>query len=89
MRRRGVAGPMRLGIMETVGLAASLIFAIPVGLYGVESLLSGRRALGAGLVVVAVLMVLLPRRLTTPADLPGAIVERVVGTAVKEPEEEE
>ncbi|GAB6862146.1 hypothetical protein ACFR97_05825 [Haloplanus litoreus] len=77
---------MRLGILDTLGLAATLIFAIPVGLYGVESALAGRPALGVGLVVVAVLMVVLPRRLTTPADLPGAVVERVVGDAVKEPE---
>jgi hypothetical protein len=80
---------MRLGILETVGLAASLIFAVPLGLFGVESLLSGRPALGAGLVVVAVLMVVLPRRLTTPADLPGAVVERVVGRAVKDPDDED
>jgi hypothetical protein len=77
---------MRLGILETVGLAASLVFAIPVGLYGVEAFLSGDRALGAGLLIVAALMVVLPRRLTTPADLPGAVVERVVGGAVKDPE---
>jgi hypothetical protein len=77
---------MRLGILETVGLAASLIFAIPVGLYGVETLLSGNQALGGLLLLVAVLMVVLPRRLTTPTDLPGAVVERVVGGVVKEPE---
>jgi hypothetical protein len=77
---------MRLGILETVGLAASLVFAIPVGLYGIETLVSGNRLLGAGLLIVAVLMVVLPRRLTTPADLPGAVLERVVGRAVKEPE---
>jgi len=80
---------MRLGILETVGLAASLIFAIPVGVFGIETLLSGQRALGAGLVVVAVLMVVLPRRLTTPTDLPGAVAERVIGTAVKEPESDD
>jgi len=77
---------MRLGILETVGLAATLVFAIPVGLYGVETLVSGNRLLGVGLLIVAVLMVVLPRRLTTPTDLPGAILERVVGRAVKEPE---
>lgn len=80
---------MRLGILETVGLAASLIFAIPVGFYGIETILSGNRILGAGLVAVAVLMVVLPRRLTTPADLPGTIIERVVGTAVKEPDDDD
>jgi len=77
---------MRLGILETVGLAASLVFAIPVGLYGVESLVAGNRVLGAGLLIVAVLMVVLPRRLTTPADLPGAVAERVVGRAVRAPD---
>jgi len=77
---------MRLGILETVGLAASLIFAIPVGLYGIETVVSGNRVLGGGLLLVAVLMVVLPRRLTTPADLPGAVLERIVGTAIKEPD---
>ncbi|MFB6195964.1 MAG: hypothetical protein ABEI80_07310 [Haloplanus sp.] len=80
---------MRLGILDTIGLAASLIFAIPAGLFGVESLLAGRTALGAGLIVVAVLMVVLPQRLTTPTDIPGAVVERVVGHAVKDPEDED
>jgi hypothetical protein len=80
---------MRLGILDTLGLAATLVFAIPVGLYGLESALAGDTALGAGLVVVAVLMVLLPRRLTTPADVPSAVAERLVGTAVKESDDEE
>lgn len=80
---------MRLGILETIGLAATLVFAIPVGLYGIETFLSGNRLLGGGLVAVAVLMVVLPRRLTTPADLPGAMLERVVGRAVKEPNQAE
>jgi hypothetical protein len=80
---------MRLGILETVGLAASLIFAIPVGMYGIETFVSGNRVLGAGLLFVAVLMVVLPRRLTTPADLPGAVLERVVGKAVKDPDSDE
>lgn len=77
---------MRLGIFETIGLAASLIFAIPLALFGIETALAGQRALGAGLFLVAVLMVVLPRRLTTPTDLPSAVAERVVGRAVKEPD---
>lgn len=80
---------MRLGILETIGLAATLIFAIPLGFFGVESFLAGRQLLGAGLVVVAVLMVVLPRRLTTPGDLPGAVAGKVVGSAVKDPDEED
>jgi hypothetical protein len=80
---------MRLGILETVGLAGSLVFAVPVGLFGVESLLAGRTTLGAGLLVVAVLMVVLPRRLTTPSDVPVAVAERVVGGAVGDPDEDD
>ncbi|MFB6101836.1 MAG: hypothetical protein ABEJ73_04655 [Haloplanus sp.] len=80
---------MRLGILETFGLAASLVFAIPLGLFGVESLLAGRTTLGSGLVVVAVLMVVLPYRLTTPTDVPAAVAERVVGRAVRERDDDE
>jgi hypothetical protein len=79
---------MRLGILETVALAGSLVFAIPVGVFGVDRLLAGDAALGGGLLVVAVLMVVLPRRLTTPTDLPGEVAERVVGRAVEDPEED-
>lgn len=79
---------MRLGILETIGLAGSLIFAVPVGLFGVESVLAGRTILGVGLLVVAVLMVVLPRRLTTPSDVPAAVVERIVGGAIGNDEEE-
>ncbi|MFD1632184.1 DUF7533 family protein [Haloplanus ruber] len=77
---------MRLGILDTLGLAATVIFALPVGLYGVETALAGRPVLGGGLLVVAALMIFLPQRLTTPADLPAAIVGRVIGGAVKEPD---
>lgn len=78
---------MRLGILDTVGLAASLIFALPVGVYGAERLLGGDAFLGGVLVAVAALMVLLPRRLTTPGDLPAAAAEKVVGAAVADREE--
>ena len=75
---------MALGIMDTVGLAASLIFAVPVGVFGVQKLLAGDVALGGLLALVAVLMVALPQRLTTPTDVPGAVagkaVEKVVVT---------
>lgn len=79
----------RLGILEMVGLAATLVFAIPVALFGFERLASGDTLVGAGALAVAVLMVVLPRRLTTPQDLPGAVVERVVGGAVKTDDDED
>ncbi|MFC6990113.1 hypothetical protein ACFQJD_17945 [Haloplanus sp. GCM10025708] len=80
---------MRLGIFETIGLAATLVFAIPVGVFGVETILAGDRLLGGLLVLVAVLMVVLPRRLTTPDDIPAAVAERTVGKAVAPPDEED
>ncbi|GAB7095483.1 hypothetical protein JCM30237_26370 [Halolamina litorea] len=80
---------MRLGLLETVGMAASLVFAIPLGIYALERLLGGETLFGAAFLAVAVLMVLLPRYLTTPGDLPGKVVERAVGGVVAEPEEEE
>jgi hypothetical protein len=80
---------MAMGITESITLAASLVFAIPLGVFGLTTLLDGDPFLGVVLVVVAVLMVVLPRRLTTPADIPGAMAEKAVGTAVKVPDEDE
>jgi hypothetical protein len=78
----------RLGIIEMVGLAATLVFAIPVALFGLERVVAGDAVVGAGLLVVAALMVVLPRRLTTPQDLPGAVAERVVGSVVETDEDD-
>lgn len=80
---------MRLGILEMVGLALTLVFAVPVAIFGGQLLLSGETFLGIVLLVVALLMVVLPRRLTTPEDVPGMVVERVVGRAVEPPDEDE
>lgn len=75
--------------MDTLGLAASLIFAIPVGVFAINRLLAGEQLLGGFLLVVAVLMVVIPQRLTTPQDVPGKIVGKVVGGAVADPDENE
>ncbi|WP_435185945.1 DUF7533 family protein [Halobellus sp. EA9] len=80
---------MRLGILGTLQLAATLIFAAPVAVFGLSRLAAGETLLGAGAVVVAVGMVALPQYLTTPSDLPGEAAERVVGAVVKEPEDDE
>lgn len=78
---------MSLGIIDTIGLGASLIFALPVGIYAVDKLLGGELLLGGVLLLVAVLMVALPQRLTTPQDVPGKVAEKVVGGAVTDPED--
>ena len=60
---------MRLGLLDMIGLAASLIFAIPLGNYAVFRLLAGEVALGGGLLVVAVAMVVLPQYFLDPAQI--------------------
>ncbi|UIP00524.1 hypothetical protein Hbl1158_03955 [Halobaculum sp. CBA1158] len=79
---------MSLGILEQIGLGATLIFAIPVAVYGVQSILAGDELAGAAFLVVAALMVLLPRRLTTPDDVPATAAERAVGSIVGDPDSE-
>jgi hypothetical protein len=79
---------MRLGILDMLALAATLVFAIPVGVFGLNKFLAGETTLGAALVVVAALMVVLPQLLTTPADIPGKLAGKAVGKAVKVPDEE-
>ena len=79
---------MGLGIIRMVGLAATLVFAIPAGLLGVQLFLGGQTFLGAGLVAVAALMILVPRYVTTPDDVPAMLAEKAVGKAVDTPEED-
>lgn len=73
---------MTRGILDTLGLAVVVAFAAPVGLAGVFFLTDGQVVLGVGFLGIAALMILLQDRLTTPMDVPGAIVQRVVGTVV-------
>ncbi|MFB6305212.1 MAG: hypothetical protein ABEH47_08600 [Haloferacaceae archaeon] len=80
---------MRLGILDAAGLVASLVFAVPVGVAGGQFLLDGRTALGATLLVVAALMVAVPRYVVAPQDLPGELAARVVGLAVAPPDDAE
>lgn len=75
--------------MGTIGLAGTLLFAIPVVLIGVEKLIAGETTLGAVFLGIAALMVGLQQFLTTPADLPGSLVSKVVGVVAKDPEEKE
>ncbi|POG53919.1 DUF7533 family protein [Haloferax marisrubri] len=80
---------MRLGILEMVGLGATLIFAIPVGVFGLTLLGDGRTVFGGAMLLLAVLMVALPKFLTMPQDIPSLAAEKVIGGVAKEPDEEE
>ena len=77
------------GILGTLRLAATLVFALPVGLLGVQFLLDGKTLLGGGFLGIAVLMVALEEYLTTPTDVPGAVAEKTLGKVAKTPEDEE
>ncbi|WP_433625796.1 DUF7533 family protein [Halomicrococcus sp. NG-SE-24] len=79
---------MDLGILDTVSLAATLVFALPVALLGVERLLAGQTLVGGGFLAVGVLMVVLQEWLTTPTDVPAEAAQRVVGRVAESDDEE-
>jgi hypothetical protein len=60
---------MRLGVLDMIGLAASLAFALPLANYAVVRLFAGEVALGGGLLVVAVAMVVLPQYFLDPTQI--------------------
>ena len=60
---------MRLGLMDMIGLAASLIFALPLANYAVIRLFTGEVVLGVGLLGVAVAMVVLPQYFLDPGRI--------------------
>ena len=81
---------MARSIMGMIGLAATLVFALPAAMLGLELLLvGGRPYAGAGLIVIAALMILVEEHLTTPGDIPGMVANQTVGRLVKEPDEDE
>lgn len=75
----------RLGLLDLLALGATLLFAIPIGVFGVELLLDGRTTVGLVGIAIAVGLVLVEQYLWTPGDLPwnvgSAIVSRLVGPA--------
>lgn len=81
---------MARSITGLIGLGATLVFALPVALLGLEFLLvQGRTVAGAGLLLIAGLMILVEEHLTTPGDLPGMVADQTVGRIAKTPDDEE
>jgi len=74
---------MARGILETIGLAATLVLAIPIALFGAEHLVRGELVAGAVYVGIAVGLVLVEQYLTTPTDVPGMVAEGTVGKVVE------
>jgi hypothetical protein len=74
---------MGLGILDTIGLAASLVFALPLANYAVVRLLDGHVALGGGLLAVAVAMVVLPQYLLDPGRLVGSLLRGLLPSRLR------
>ena len=77
-----------MGILNTLGLLVTLAFALPVGLLGVNLLVSGRTGMGLALCGVALWMVALKQYVMTPDDVPTAAAEKAAGAVVKDDESE-
>ena len=66
---------MKLGLFDLIGLAATLVFAIPLANYAVIQLFAGEVALGAGLLIVAVAMVVLPQYFLDPGKILRGLIK--------------
>jgi hypothetical protein len=80
---------MGRGILDLVGLAATLVFAIPVGLLGAQMLAGGQAVWGTALLGVAVLMVVVEEYVITLGDIPSLLAEETVERVAEPPEENE
>jgi hypothetical protein len=81
---------MGRGPLGLIGLAGTLIFALPAGLLGLEFLLfRGKTVIGLSLIVTAVLMVKLQDYVKTPDDVAGEAAEKAVGKVAKTSDDEE
>ncbi len=75
------------GIIETIKLAGVLVLALPAALAGLEFLLvRGETMTGTILLILAVALVIIQRRLTTPSDVPGLAAKRVASVVTSDAE---
>lgn len=65
---------MKLGLFDVIGLATTLIFAIPVANFGVWRILDGEVAFGVALLVVAIAMVVIPQFFFDPGRIIRALI---------------
>ncbi|QRV13704.1 hypothetical protein JMJ58_12140 [Haloterrigena salifodinae] len=76
------------GIIDTIKLAGTLVFALPAAMAGIQFLIDGNTLVGATLLTLAVLLVVVQHWLTMPSDIPELAVKRVVGSIASDPEAE-
>lgn len=96
-RSDGRAGPflvggcqlpaMTRGILEWVGLVATLALAVPIAFMGADFLLAGK-PLGWAFLLVAAAAVAVEEYAVRPTNLPGSVAGKLAGTAAKEPEDD-
>ncbi|SFS13190.1 hypothetical protein SAMN05216559_4218 [Halomicrobium zhouii] len=76
------------GILDTIGLAGTVLFAAPVALYGADLLLGGDGTQGLIFLGIAALMVVVPRYLRTPKDVATDAVSGTAGRLVETEDED-
>lgn len=72
-----------MGVLETLQTAGAVVLAVPIAMLGVGFLTDGQ-LLGGAFLVIAVLLVVLQRFLTTPTDIPFIAAERTADAVVTE-----
>lgn len=80
---------MGKGILGLIQLGIALAFAVPVGLLGLDKVVTGEPLVGGAFLGLAVLMIVIEEYLTTPADIPGKLAQKTLGKVPKEPDEED
>ena len=80
---------MQLGIMDLIGLATTLVFAIPVANFGVIQLLAGKAVAGVALVGVAVAMVVLPQYFLDPKRILTRLLRGLLPARLRTSSDEE
>lgn len=80
---------MSRGITGLLGLASSVVFAIPVAFFGLLRVIDGDLLVGGGFVALAAVMVVGMEVYTSPTDVAGGLASRVVGKVAKEPDDED
>jgi hypothetical protein len=79
---------MSRGVIGFLQFAGSVVFAVPVGFFGLLKLTQGDALVGAGFLLLSVVMVYGREYVTSPQDLPAAALQRVAGVVAKDPEDE-
>lgn len=75
---------MQLGIVDLIGLATTLVFAIPVANFGITQLLAGKPVVGVALIGVAVAMVVLPQYFLDPKRVLGRLLRGMLPARLRE-----